>query len=238
MILQCRQVSTEWFFQSCLESLGWLQLAGLNGLIHISATSAENAGMAGSIFLYVISCPQKVSLNFFTRWWQCFKRVKTETTRPLASEICQYCHFCHILLSNWIIGTGLFQGIGKQAPSLAKKIYGHIFSTFHIIDTSSCLTLMTILRQVLWSLFFFSTWENWSPEIFSNLSKAPLFVDSMTGWAPRPISCVFQVPHWAEAHFPDCSWWNSRASLRLASRLIGTRRQGKWRYISLYDVAG
>lgn len=29
MILQSRQVSTEWFFQSCLESLRWLQLAGL-----------------------------------------------------------------------------------------------------------------------------------------------------------------------------------------------------------------
>lgn len=144
--------------------------------------------------------------------------------------------FCY--QSNWIIWTDLFQGMGKQAPSLAKKICGHIFSTLHIIDISSCLTLMTILRQVLWSLFFFFRWENWGPEIFSNLSKAPLFVGSMTGWAPRPVSCVFQVPHWAEAHFPDCSWWNRRASLRLASRLIGTRRQGKWRYISLYDAAG
>lgn len=144
--------------------------------------------------------------------------------------------FCY--QSNWINRTGLFQGMGKQAPCLAKKTYGHIFSTFHIIDTSSCLTLRTILRQVLWSLFFFCRWENWGPEIFSNLSKAPLFVDSMTGWAPRPISCVFHVLHWAETHFLDCSWWNRRASLRLASRLTGARRQGKWRYISLYDIAG
>ena len=63
MILQFRQVSTEWFFQSCLESLRWLQLAELSGLAY-----DQKSGLLRAHFPYTKEFPITGYFLFPERW--------------------------------------------------------------------------------------------------------------------------------------------------------------------------